>query len=159
MYISECYALAFHVGQAKYFSTAPLQVAPDFSTTDHLAASQRILQEHQDTTKQQKSVVAPGSLFKKAGALHLETEALRIFQVGKDLRRSVVLLLASGMLLRTFSRQVMRTSKNINEIPALTLNFFKCNESKLPDLLQVMDRGVEQCVPVQTSHSIHHWHP
>lgn len=63
-YLSECCALAFHVRQAKPFSTPTLQLTPDFNTTGHNAAVQSVLQEHQATGKQQKFVVAQNSLFK-----------------------------------------------------------------------------------------------
>lgn len=69
-------------------------------------------------------MVVPNRHFKKAGALHLQTQALRIFQVGKDLRRSVVQpsVLGQTGLLRAFSCQVVRTSKDGNQTPVPTLN-------------------------------------
>lgn len=61
--LSECCAVAFHMRQAKPFSTPTLQLTSDFSTTRHIAAVQSVLQEHEATGKQQKFVAAQNSLF------------------------------------------------------------------------------------------------
>lgn len=100
--------------------------------------------------------MVPNRHFKKAGALHLQTPALRIFQVGKDLRRSVVQLsalapdrAAQGVLLSGRENPQGQKSNPSSHTEFIVLQ--KCDGSELPHLLQASGEDIKPWVPIQTS--------
>lgn len=100
--------------------------------------------------------MVPNRHFKKAGALHLQTQALRAFQAGKHPRRSLVLPSALGLdraaqgVLQSGRENLQGQKSNPSSHSGFVV-LQKCDGSELPHLLQASGKDIKQWVPMQTS--------